>query len=253
MPDVLRRHPGWGAADGKGGVVGLYINAGRGVANLRLFQFDHAYDWARRFYRELGGTTTEFSALPDLLRANRRAIRESLESFRSYTAGGIEHTILVERLFYRYQTDGHRLRDWVAAIAAGNPVDDVECTECRRPGFIYSSDDLRIAEAALALLSASNAWQRRDDGGQCTKTGSPYTLRCAIRRAAVAVTEQPPDGDESVLWDVRYFIAERMALERFDGRQIVTYDNRPDTTFEEITSLLQSVRDRIKAALAKTL
>jgi hypothetical protein len=35
--------------------------------------------------------------------------------------------------FYTYQVDGVRVRDWVADIADGTPVDNVACTDCDEP------------------------------------------------------------------------------------------------------------------------
>ena len=46
------------------------------------------------------------------------------------TAGGELHTILTRPEFYTYAAGGHRLRDWVAALAAGEAVPDVACTDC---------------------------------------------------------------------------------------------------------------------------
>ncbi len=32
--------------------------------------------------------------------------------------------------FYMYESDGVKIRDWVASLAAGEAVDDVHCGDC---------------------------------------------------------------------------------------------------------------------------
>ncbi len=51
----------------------------------------------------------------------------------SYTAPGNGHTILENETFYQVEVDGVRLVDWVAALIAGQPLDDVHCEPCE-PG-----------------------------------------------------------------------------------------------------------------------
>ncbi len=38
--------------------------------------------------------------------------------------------ILLRPQFYTYESDGVKFRDWVAALAAGEPVSDVHCGDC---------------------------------------------------------------------------------------------------------------------------
>ena len=48
----------------------------------------------------------------------------------SYISPGDSHTVLGKPGFYTEMLDGVLLRDWVAALVAGTPVEDVHCTEC---------------------------------------------------------------------------------------------------------------------------
>jgi hypothetical protein len=57
--------------------------------------------------------------LIDVLEASSADIKSAVDNFRSYTAGGAAHALLVLPAFYTYQVDGIRFRDWVAALAAG--------------------------------------------------------------------------------------------------------------------------------------
>lgn len=249
LPDVLRRHAGWEDTDGTKGVVGIYTNAARGVPNLRLYQFDHAYDWSRRLYRELAGTPTPFAELPALLRANRAAIRAEVPSFRGYTAGGHGHTILVGPMFYLDRTRGYRLRDWVAAIAAGDTVPNVECTDCARPELAYDSVDLRIAERTIELLSRPGGWASRDDAAACPAEATRLTLRCALERATRDVTGAADVVAHSVRWDIAFSVGTVGYRETFAEPPLVAWNNKPNANVREMLSVLEATRDRIRKAL----
>jgi hypothetical protein len=69
-----------------------------------------------------------------------RALARSLETihagaanFRSYTGGGTTHCVTPRESFYTLQTNGVSFRDWVADIAEGNAVANVQCTRCDAP------------------------------------------------------------------------------------------------------------------------
>ena len=55
-------------------------------------------------------------------------------NFRSYTADGDIHCIMPGNLFYTRQVNDVRFRDWVADLAAGNEVENVQCESC---GVVY--------------------------------------------------------------------------------------------------------------------
>ena len=63
--------------------------------------------------------------LPPLLEQNFADIRAASAGFHSYTAPGTVHTILTRPELNSLQLNGVRLRDWVANLAAGRPVENV--------------------------------------------------------------------------------------------------------------------------------
>jgi hypothetical protein len=251
IPDVLHRHPGWEEFHDSLRVEHLFIKAARSTPNLRLYQFDHAHDDSQRFYMALTGVKD-----PDVLRhlrANRRIIHEQVPEYRSFITGGFAHIILHENLFYHYQTDGHRLSDWVASIAAGEQVASVDCgDDCLRPGLAYGEEDLRIVERALELLSAPNAWNPQDAQGACPDEADRYSLRCAAAQAVRDVVGQTPSGLSNLppaLWDMVYTITDRLG-HRGLGDVLRGYNNHPDTTAADMIAVLEEVRDRIRTSLA---
>jgi hypothetical protein len=60
-------------------------------------------------------------------------LHAGIPNFRSYVGWGEGDCMLVKPDFYTHQTNGVRLRDWVAAVAAGEDVDNVQCTDCETP------------------------------------------------------------------------------------------------------------------------
>ncbi len=250
IPDVLHGHPGWEEFHDSLRVEHLYITASRSAPNLKLYQFDHAHDDIQRFYLELTGAG-DTDVLRNL-RANRQIIRKQVPDFRSFMAGGFSHTILRDELFYYYQTDGNRLRDWVAAVVAGEPVASIDCSDdCNRPGLIYTEQDLRIIGNTIGLLSIPGAWNPQDAPGRCPAQANQYSLRCALGQVAMQVTGQAPVGIRNVppaLWDVIYTVMERIGERRVQN-PLGVYNNHPDTTAEDMIAVLEDVRDRIETSL----
>lgn len=60
-------------------------------------------------------------------------LQASLPNFAGYTAWGGSHTIVALPEFYTYQVGTSRVRDWVAALAAGEDVPDILCSDCNNP------------------------------------------------------------------------------------------------------------------------
>lgn len=256
--DVVRQQSGWENFPGRFGVEDLYVTAARSAPNLRLYQVDHAHDQAQRRYHELAGT-----ANPDmlaLLRETRSAISGQVPEFRAYTAGGTRHRILDSRTFYGYATNGHRLTEWVAALVNGDTVPTVDCTECIRPEFVYRAEDLAIIDHAIELLSTPGAWLPQDATSCPQMPVGRYTLRCALREAFIQVVGVTPAT--AALWvpwvppvmhDVGYTTAERVGdVFRRGGDPNVIYNNRPGATLEEMITVLETVRGRVRAGLQRT-
>ncbi len=107
---------------------GYLVAAARRYPHLTLAQYNTAGDEVQLSFLRLGGITD--TPLIELLEANYADIRNTVDNVRAYTAGGALHTILGRPEFYTFQADGVRFRDWIAALANGEPVDDVMCSPC---------------------------------------------------------------------------------------------------------------------------
>ena len=256
LPDALRRHPGWeGFQPVLPGIVDLYVTAAGAAPGLGLFQFDHAYDRQQRLrYRiHLGDPNADVFAG---LRANRREITSVVPRFRSFTAGGPDHGVMFTSRFYSYTTDGHRLRDWVAAIAAGTEVSNVECAECSRPGLQFSEFDVQLLDRAIALLAAPDGWLAQAPPQSCAQQrAGPYSLTCAIQVAQLQLTGQtaPGYGLPAAFLEVIFTVAARlgdpMMVKTPDPSVLLrTFNNRPGATAQNIVGLLREVRDRAIAS-----
>jgi hypothetical protein len=244
LPEVLRRHTGWEDYEAWLRIDALYATAGRGVANLRLHQIDHAWDATQRRFIERAGTPDP--ELPALIRASRAAIRRELPDFRAVTLAGFSHTIFVTSMFYRYRLGDMSLRDWVAAAASGEAVPDVECADCDRPVLMRDEADLAIIDRAIALLSEPGAWNSHDPGGGCP-AAAPLSLRCAVARAIRDVSQRAPGAaSHAGSLEVLLEAAERMQWRHANA--IISFNNRPGATVEDVLELLQSVRRRVAGA-----
>jgi hypothetical protein len=244
IPDVLRSHHGWEDIPGGLGVEDLFITASRNRPNLRLYQIDHAYDNTQYFYIERTGNPD-----PDvlsLLRYYRDAIRKEVPDFRSFTIGGFRHTTLQQEYFYRYHVDGERLRDWVAAIAQGDDINDVDCEDCSRSEFIYDEFDYAIVDGVIKLLSEPDKWNPEDAGGACPHDADRFSLRCAVSEVTRIVSGQSLSL-HTAPWDIIYETAVHTG-ER-SPRSIIVFNNDPDTTPDKVIALLKNVRDRIGSAM----
>jgi hypothetical protein len=255
LPEVLRRHSGWERFQPVlPGIVDLYLTAASAAPGLGLFQLDHAHDRQQRlrYFIHFGDRDPDVFAG---LRANRRDISAAVPGFRWFTAGGPDHGIMFTSRFYSYNTEGHRLRDWVAAIANGEKMQTVECTECSRPGLQFSDFDLQLLDRAIALLSAPDAWLAQATSQPCVqqRTG-PYSLTCAIQVANLQLTGQtaPGYGLPAAFLEVIFTVAGRMGnpmmTSQTPAAMLRAYNNRPGATVQEIIGVLHEVRDRVLAS-----
>lgn len=115
----------------------LYQGAARAFPNQTFAQYTTYLDRVQIgfFFLQGGGETPEAAGGNWLtgMRANLTGLNGSLPNFRSYMAWGNSHCATDKPDFYTYQVNGVRLRDWVADLAAGQPVRTVNCTECTAP------------------------------------------------------------------------------------------------------------------------
>lgn len=255
LPEVLRRHSGWERFQGVlPGIVELFVTAAGAAPALGLFQVDHAHDRQQglRYLILLGNAKADVFAG---LRANRQDISAAVPRFRSFTAGGPDHGIMFTSRFFSYSTEGHRLRDWVAAIAAGTMVPNEECIECSRPGLRFTDFDVQLLDRAIALLSAPGAWLAQATTQPCAqqRTG-PYSLTCAIQVANLQLTGQiaPGYGLPAAFLEVIFTVAARMGNPLMTAQEpaamLRAYNNRPGATAPEMIALLREVRARALAS-----
>ncbi|GIL09349.1 MAG: vtpJ-therm [Chloroflexota bacterium] len=106
----------------------LYVAAAQRYPNVAFAQYNTAEDEVQYGFLALLGETD--ISLPDKLAANLADITAVVDNFHYFTAGGPVHTILRLPQFYTFAANGVRIRDWVAALASGEPVEDVVCQVC---------------------------------------------------------------------------------------------------------------------------
>jgi hypothetical protein len=107
----------------------FWIQAGLHDPEIVLARFDYAYDQeAAEGAAALG---LDPSKLLGVIDANEAVIEEAGLVQHSYTAPGDGHGIFEYERFYELEVNGVRLVDWVDALIAGEPLDDVHCTDCR--------------------------------------------------------------------------------------------------------------------------
>ena len=112
------------------GQPGAYTAAAtRAQPDVTFAAIDSAEDEVQRYFLSLLNGQAPPSLLP-FLQANYDEVRASGARFHTYVAGGAVHTILGRPAFYTEASGGVRLRDWVAALAAGEPAGDVACDAC---------------------------------------------------------------------------------------------------------------------------
>lgn len=108
----------------------FYIVAAKNYPEIVFAQYNTLRDSVQQFFMKLVPNTPPLEAV---LPGTMAAIAEAAPNFRSYLADGDVHTILHLPEFYTATTAGVAVRDWVAALAAGEPVENVACEACVAP------------------------------------------------------------------------------------------------------------------------
>lgn len=112
-----------------------YIVAGTRYPNMVLAQYNTAEDDVQHDFLGLLGITD--ISLQDLMEANFADISASVDNFYTFTAGGELHTILRAPEMYTYGVSGVRFVDWLAALVAGDPMENLTCgDDCLAPEII---------------------------------------------------------------------------------------------------------------------
>jgi Pectinacetylesterase len=109
----------------------FWIQAGLHNPDIVLARFDFAYD--REVAEDAEAMGLDPSQLLAVIDANETAIESAGVVQHSYTAPGDGHTILEDETFYEVEVNGVTLVDWVDALLAGQPLDDVHCDQCETP------------------------------------------------------------------------------------------------------------------------
>jgi Pectinacetylesterase len=112
------------------GIPRFWIQAGLHDPDIAMARFDYAYDPNAASALEWLGV--EASTL-ELIDANEAAIEAAGIVLHSYTAPGDGHGIFEFERFYELEVNGVRLVDWIEALLAGEPLDDVHCDDCEQP------------------------------------------------------------------------------------------------------------------------
>jgi Pectinacetylesterase len=110
------------------GLTRFWIQAGLHDPDIVLARFDFAYDASAVESAELEGQDP--STLLATIDANEAAIEAAGVVLHSYTAPGVDHGIFEWPKFYEIEVNGVTLVDWVDALIAGEPLDDVHCDQC---------------------------------------------------------------------------------------------------------------------------
>lgn len=106
----------------------FYQVVGEAFPDISMTQYNTAADETQvsfLFLNDVVGTP-----LLELLEQNFADILEVDDDFAYFTAGGDLHTILRLPEFYTYTVGDVTVRDWVAALAAGEEVETVACEDC---------------------------------------------------------------------------------------------------------------------------
>lgn len=129
---VSETMPDWAVNEGltaqDWGFPRFWIQTGLHNPDIVMARFDHAFDQVQtEFMTRLGLDTSNLVTSID---TNEALIESAGVVQHSYTAPGDNHGIASNEAFYTMEVNGIRLVDWVNALIAGEPLDDVHCEAC---------------------------------------------------------------------------------------------------------------------------
>ena len=134
----------------------------------------------------------------------------------------------------------------VAAIAEDDDVSDIDCEDCSRAEFLYDEFDLAIVDGVIELLSEQKRWNPEDTGGACPSDADRFSLRCAVTEVTRTVSGTSLSL-HAAPWDIIYETSAYTG--ELSPRLIITFNNDTGTTYEQVITLLNKVRESIGAAL----
>ena len=107
----------------------LFVQAGKHAPDIVFARHDYAFDQTQTFFAGLAGIPAD--DLVSLIDANEAQIEAGGTTLWSWISPGDSHTVLHSPDFYTETVDGKLFVDWVRALVAGEPVEDVHCTQCQ--------------------------------------------------------------------------------------------------------------------------
>lgn len=94
----------------------------------KFVQLNTVEDKTQKFFlKSIGGDADEWRGL---MEASIASIDQNTSNFSYYTGWGDSHVLTLGGIFYQYQVNGVRLRDYVADLANGVDVGNVQCVDC---------------------------------------------------------------------------------------------------------------------------
>ena len=97
---------------------------------------------------------------------NETAIEAAGVVLHSYTAPGDDHGIFEWPKFYEVEVNGVTLVEWVDALLAGQPLDDVHCVDCNQRRDRRESGHQRRRDDARRLVGRHRRGRASGGGGQ---------------------------------------------------------------------------------------
>lgn len=105
-----------------------YESVAKRFPEHRFVQFNTVEDKTQKFfYKSIGGAPGEWNSR---MEANISHLHNVLPNFISYTGWGDLHVALLRGIFYEYQVNGVRLRDFVNDLVNKQDMASVRCDNC---------------------------------------------------------------------------------------------------------------------------
>jgi hypothetical protein len=129
---VFETMPAWpenaGLTAADWGIPRFWVQLGLHDPDAVLGRFDYAYDGTQAAFMVITGLDT--SDLLGSMDGNEADIEAAGVVQHSYTAPGSDHTLVRKDDFYTMEVNGVTLVEWVEALIAGEPMEDVHCDDC---------------------------------------------------------------------------------------------------------------------------
>jgi len=110
------------------------------------------------------------------------------------------------------------------------------------PAFL----DLQIVRRALEILSKQSTWNR-NEARTCPARATTWSLYCSLVKATLDV-EGKFHYRRPALQVVRRIVGD-IGGARINRHRLMEYNNHPDTTFQDIQSVLRKAEEQIAAQL----